>query len=132
MKKKKKPDSIVWDENKEEYIARLLPYGSDTSSPVIDVPNVAGFKKEGVDKASKQFNAELEDLKSKIKKFVKSASDTQFVYSSEFKFTPIVGETYHLYKDEKGNFLSLISPKDWDKEHIGSFRLNSDYKWDQV
>ena len=67
MKKKKKPDNVVWDENKEEYIARLLPYGSDTSSPVIDVPNVAGFKKEGVDKASKQFNAELEDLKSKIK-----------------------------------------------------------------
>ena len=62
MKKKKKPDNIVWDENKEEYIARLLPYGSDTSSPVIDVPNVAGLKKEGVDKASKQFNAELEDL----------------------------------------------------------------------
>ena len=49
MKKKKKPDNIVWDENKEEYIARLLPYGSDTSSPVIDVPNVAGFKIEGVE-----------------------------------------------------------------------------------
>jgi len=132
MKKKKKSDNIVWDENSEDYIARLLPYGSNNSSPVINIPNVAGFKKEGVEKSSKQFNAELVDLQNKIKKFVNSASDTQFVYSSEFKFTPIVGETYHLYKDNKGNFLSLISPKDWDKEHLGSFRLNSDYKWDRI
>ena len=100
---------IVWDENKEEYIARLLPYGSDTSSPVIDVPNVAGFKKEGVDKASKQFNAELEDLKSKIKKFYNSVmvrSDL-VIAGSNFIFSHI-NENYEKFFSQKKRKLLVI------------------------
>jgi hypothetical protein len=27
------------------------------------------------------------------------------------------------------NFLSLIGPNEWNKEHIGTFKLNSDKKW---
>ncbi|MFT5713611.1 MAG: hypothetical protein ACI9WT_000147, partial [Flavobacterium sp.] len=37
---------------------------------------------------------------------------------------------YHLYRDANGvNFLSLIGPLEWNKEHIGTFKLNSDKKW---
>jgi Protein of unknown function (DUF2452) len=35
-----------------------------------------------------------------------------------------------LYRGDDGiNFLSLISPQEWNKEHIGTFKLNSDKKW---
>lgn len=130
MKTAKKPDRVAWDEKSEAYISKLLPYATSNSSPVIHVPNVDAFKKKGVDKVTQQFQAELEDLQHKIKSFVDLASDTQMVYSAKFKFEPLVGETYHLYRDKKGeNFLSLIAPKDWSKEHLGSYRLNSDYKW---
>lgn len=130
MKTAKKPDRVAWDEKREAYISKLLPYATSNSSPVIHVPNVDAFKKKGVDKVTQQFQAELEDLQHKIKSFVDLASDTQMVYSAKFKFEPLVGETYHLYRDKKGeNFLSLIAPKDWSKEHLGSYRLNSDYKW---
>ena len=95
--KNKKPDKIVWDENQEKYVAKLLPYGSELNGPIIEVPNVDLFKKKGVDKVSKQFNAELVDLKKKITRFVKEASDTQKVYSAKFKFEPIIGEVYFLY-----------------------------------
>lgn len=130
--KKKKPDSVVWDEEQEEYIARLLPYASQSSGPVIKVPNVDAFKQKGVEKVSKQFQSELEELKGKIKDFVKTASDTQKVYTAKFKFEPLVGETYFLYEGEQEDYLSLIAPDQWKKKFLGAYRLSSEYKWERV
>lgn len=130
--KKKKPDSIVWDQDHESYIAKLLPYSSSLSGPVIEVPNIDAFKKKGVDKVSQQFQAELDDLQKKIKSFVSFAADTQKVYSARFKFEPIVGETYHLYQGKKEDFLSLIEPDQWTKKCLGTFRLSGDYKWERL
>ncbi len=132
MLKKKIPDQVVWDEAQEEYIARLLPYAAQASGPVIQIPNVDAFKQKGVEKVSKQLQSELEELQSKIKAFVKSASDTQKVYTAKFKFEPIVGETYFLYEGEDEDYLSLIAPDQWQKKFIGAFRLSSEYKWEQV
>lgn len=130
--KKKKPDQVVWNEEQEEYIARLLPYASQASGPVIKIPNVDAFKQKGVEKVSKQLQTELEELQGKIKKFVKSASDTQRVYTAKFKFEPLVGETYFLYKGDKEDYLSLIPPEQWKKKFIGAFKLSSEYKWERV
>jgi len=130
--KKKKPDQVVWNDEQEEYIARLLPYASQASGPVIKIPNVDAFKQKGVEKVSKQLQTELEELQDKIKKFVKSASDTQKVYTAKFKFEPLVGETYFLYKGDKEDYLSLIPPEQWKKNFIGAFRLSSEYKWERV
>ena len=123
---------MVWDETHETYFAKLLPYASSLSGPIIEVPNVDAFKKKGVDKVSKQFQAELTDLQEKIKSFVSLAADTQQVYSAHFKFEPIVGETYYLYQGLNNTFLSLIEPSQWKQEHLGTFRLNSDYKWERL
>jgi hypothetical protein len=120
--KKKKPDAVVWDENEESYIAKLLPYASNLSGPIIEVPNIDAFKKKGVDKVSKQFQAELQDLQDKIKSFVTIASETQRVYNSHFKFE---------YQGKSDAFLSLVEPSEWNQEHLGSYRLNSDYKWER-
>lgn len=130
--KNKKPDQVVWGPEQEDYIARLLPYASQASGPVIQVPNVDAFKQKGVEKVSKQLQTELEELQSKIKDFVKSASDTQKVYTAKFKFEPLVGETYFLYQGEKDAYLSLIAPDQWKKKFIGAFRLSSEYKWEEV
>jgi hypothetical protein len=130
--KKKKPDAVVWDETHETYFAKLLPYASSLSGPIIEVPNVDAFKKKGVDKVSKQFQAELTDLQEKIKSFVSLAADTQQVYNAHFKFEPIVGETYYLYQGLNNTFLSLIEPSQWKQKHLGTFRLNSDYKWERL
>ena len=89
-------------------------------------------KKNGIDKVSKKFQAELTDLQKKIKSFVTEATDTQEVYSAHFKFEPIVGETYFLYQGKKNTFLSLIEPVHWKKKHLGTFRLTSEYKWERL
>lgn len=132
MKKVKKPDSVVWDEEKNTYIAKLLPFASSLSGPVIEVPNVDAFKQKGVEKASKQFAAELNELQEKMRAFANLASDTQEVYRAHFKFEPIVGTVYHLYEGKDKNFLSLIRPEEWSKKHLGSFRLSADYKWERI
>ena len=90
------------------------------------------LKKKGIDKVSKQFQAELTDLQKKIKSFVSEAADTQKVYSANFKFEPVVGESYFLYQGEKNTFLSLIEPNQWKKKYLGTFRLNSEYKWERI
>lgn len=130
--KKKKPDQVVWDQEQEDYIARLLPYATQVNGPVIKIPNVDAFKQKGVEKVSKQLQIELEELQNKIKNFVKSASDTQKVYTAKFKFEPLVGEVYFLYQGEKEEYLSLIPPNQWKKKFLGAFRLSSEYKWEQV
>ena len=117
--KNKKPDKIVWDENQEKYVAKLLPYGSELNGPIIEVPNVDNFKKKGVDKVSKQFNAELIDLKKKITRFVKEASDTQKVYSAKFKFEPIVGEIYFYTSGKKKTIYRLYLLKIGKKSLLG-------------
>ncbi len=127
---KKKPDSVVWDEASDSYVAKLLPYASSVSGPLIEVPNVDAFKRKGVEKASKILSAELEELQQRIKDFVTQAGNTQRVYAATYKFEPIVGETYHLYEGESGDFLSIIPPNQWRKTHVGSFRLTSDFKWE--
>ncbi len=127
---KKKPDSVVWDEASDSYVAKLLPYASSVSGPLIEVPNVDAFKRKGVAKASKILSAELEELQQRIKDFVTEAGNTQRVYAATYKFEPIVGETYHLYEGESGDFLSIIPPNQWRKTHVGSFRLTSDFKWE--
>jgi hypothetical protein len=55
--KEKKSDAIVWDENHETYFAKLLPYATSPNGPIIEVPNVDSFKKKGINKVSKQFQA---------------------------------------------------------------------------
>lgn len=130
--KKKKPDQVVWDQEQEDYISRLLPYATQAIGPVIKIPNVDAFKQKGVEKVSKQLQTELEELQNKIKNFVKSASDTQKVYTAKFKFEPLVGEVYFLYQGEKEEYLSLIPPNQWKKKFLGAFRLSSEYKWEQV
>ena len=127
---KKKPDSVVWDEASDSYVAKLLPYASSVSGPLIEVPDVDAFKRKGVEKASKILSAELEELQQRIKDFVTEAGNTQRVYAATYKFEPIVGETYHLYEGESGDFLSIIPPNQWRKTHVGSFRLTSDFKWE--
>jgi len=49
------------------------------------------------------------------------------IYDSKFNFEPITGMNYHLYEKVDGSlFLSIIDPSDWNKKHLGSFKLDED------
>lgn len=128
-KEKKKPDLVVWDEEKG-YYANALTYGSNLSAPAIQMDDVAGWKQGQAQKANKVFVKKYNELKEEFKELVEEVNWNDLVYSSNYNFLPVIGETYYVYqKADKSLFLSLISPNEWNMEFIGSTRLESNNKW---
>jgi len=123
------PDNIVYSDEKG-YHANLLPYSTSVGAPVIKVDDVVSWKSRGISDVNKEFENKFNELKIQYQNLMQEYEWNELVYSSKFSFEPVIGEIYHLYRGEDGvNFLSLISPLEWNKEHIGTFKLNSDKKW---
>ena len=122
----KKPDNFA--ENKS-----LLPYGDSVSAPAIRPDNIDDWKLRGVNKVNKQIQTKFDELKEEFKQLIEEYQWNELVYQSKFGYEPIIGETYYLYVGDDGNpFLSLIIPNEWNREHIGSFKLNSEQKWIKI
>ena len=128
----KKPDNVVYSE-KDGYNASLLPYTTNVGAPAIQTEDVDLWKQRGVNKVNKQLETKFNELKEEYQRLVDEFRWNELVYTAKFAYEPIIGETYHLYVGNDGNvFLSLISPTEWDREHIGSFRLDSQQKWIKI
>lgn len=128
----KKPDNVVYSE-KDGYNASLLPYTTNVGAPAIQTEDVDLWKQRGVNKVNKQLETKFNELKEEYQRLVDEFRWNELVYTAKFAYEPVIGETYHLYAGNDGNvFLSLISPTEWDREHIGSFRLDSQQKWIKI
>jgi len=123
------PDNVVFTDDKG-YNASLLSYPTNVGAPVIQIDNLVSWKSRGISNVNKQFENKFNELKVQYESLMKEFELNELVYNSNFSFEPVIGEIYHLYRGEDGiNFLSLISPVEWNKEHLGTFQLNSDKKW---
>jgi hypothetical protein len=127
--KKVVPDNVVFTDDKG-YNASLLSYPTNVGAPVIHIDNLVSWKSRGISNVNKQFENKFNELKVQYESLMKEFELNELVYNSNFSFEPVIGEIYHLYRGEDGiNFLSLISPVEWNKEHLGTYQLNSDKKW---
>jgi hypothetical protein len=128
----KKPDLVVWSEERG-YYSKELTYGSSTSAPAIRLEDVGGWKQIQAQNANKIFTKKYEEIKNEFKRLVDEVSWNEFVYSSTYNFLPVIGETYYLYEKDDGNvFLSLIAPNEWRMKFLGATRLESNNKWIQL
>ncbi|WP_309614321.1 DUF2452 domain-containing protein [Flavobacterium sp.] len=126
---KERPDNIVFSDD-QGYNASLLPYATNVGAPVIKMDDLVSWKSRGISTVNKEFENKFNELKMQYQNLMNEYEWNELVYSSKFSFEPVIGEIYHLYVGDDGiNFLSLISPQEWNKEHIGTFKLNSDKKW---
>ena len=126
---KKKPDLVVWSEEKGYYPKELV-YGSNVGAPAIQLEDVGGSKQIQAQNANKIFTKKYEEIKDEFKKLVDEVSWNEFVYSATYNFLPVIGETYYLYEKKDGNpFLSLIAPSEWSMKFLGATRLESNNKW---
>ncbi len=126
---KDKPDNIVYSDEKG-YHASILPYATNVGAPLIKIDDLVSWKSRGISNVNKEFENKFNELKIQYQNLIEEFEWNELVYSSRFSFEPVIGEVYHLYRGDDGiNFLSLISPNEWNKEHIGTFKLNSDKKW---
>lgn len=125
----KKPDNVVYSETKG-YNANILPYSTSVGAPMIQMDDVVSWKRQGINRVNKEFESKFNELKLQYENLMQEYEWNELVYNAKISFEPVVGEMYHLYRNSNGeNFLSLVAPHEWNKEHIGTFRLNSDKKW---
>ena len=133
MKKKKKPDLVVFNEETQEYDGALRPYGSSVGSPVIKPLDTSTWRNDGIKRVNNQFKSKFEEIRSQYEELIQHFNYNDLVYNSKFSFEPTMGKTYHLYKDKKEeSFLSIISPDQCSFNYIGSFRLTTDKMWIKV
>lgn len=127
--KNERPDNVVYTDEKG-YHANVLTYSTNVGAPVIRIDDVVAWKSRGIATVNKELENKFNELKTQYENLMKEYEWNELVYSAKFSFEPVIGEIYHLYRGDDGvNFLSLIAPKEWNKEHLGTFKLNSDKKW---
>lgn len=133
MGSKKKPDNIVFDEQNQRYDSALKPYATNVGGPVITTTDTIAWKNRNIHKVNKQINAKYLELKVEYDAMMAQFQYNNLVYNAKFNFEPLVGSTYHLYRDkQKQPFLSIITPHECNFDHIGSFRLNADQMWERL
>lgn len=127
--KNERPDNVVYSDEKG-YHANVLTYSTNVGAPVIRIDDIVAWKSRGIATVNKELESKFNELKIQYENLMKEYEWNELVYGAKFSFEPVVGEIYHLYRGDDGvNFLSLISPREWNKEHLGTFKLNSDKKW---
>ena len=123
---KNKPDQVADNPS-------TLPYASNVGAPAIKPSNLTSFKQEKLVKTNKYFSSRYEEIKEEYKKLMESYEWNQLIYNCSFSFKPEKGEIYHLYqRNDQNLFLSIIGPTEWNEIYIGSFRLDSNDKWEKV
>jgi hypothetical protein len=124
MEEKKLPDSFVVDRYKKTYPTEI---GSQVFVP----DEIELFKIEKTNRLKHHFISKFEEIKNEYAKMMEAININERIYSSKYNFQPIVGQVYYLYVKDVEDFLSIISPSEWNNkfELVGSFKLQTDGMW---
>ncbi len=134
-KNKKKPDSVVFDPDRNLYDSFLKPYSTSISGPKIELPEVALFKSNSLAKANHKFSKRAEEIKEQIQSLMDEFVDNQIIWESQMSFEPYVGiEVYVYNRNSSEKFVSLISPEQWNNKFdcFGKFKLDTDFSWRRI
>lgn len=126
IKVEEKPDNVADNPG-------LLPYGSNVGAPAIKVEDINSWKINKVHKLNKNYEDKFKELQEEYNVMMEEFFWNDLIYSSQFSFEPVVGETYHLYKNKDDKFfLSLIEPNNWKRKCLGSFKFNNENKFIKI
>ncbi len=127
------PDQVVFNEETERYDASIKPYASNVGAPAISVVDSISWKQVSAGKANAQLKSSFDELKAEYNKLLQKLEINELVYNAKFSFEPIVGNTYHLYRNGANSpFLSILSPQECNFDYISSFRLSADRLWEAI
>lgn len=111
-----------------------LSYGISSSAPASIKPvDIETWKTTVEPTFRNYFTEEYNSLIRQYEELVKKYHVNKLVYESQIGFKPAIGHIYHLYQRSNGTrFLSLVSPETTSWHHIGSYRMTSQYSWEQI
>ena len=124
----KKPDNVVYDHKNEVYDAFRKPYATSFSSKSFNEEKLKNFKSD----TQKYFKTKFIEIKETYDSLLQEIEWSTIIENANCNFNPDVGKTYYLYKGEQNNFLSIIKPKEWEAEHLGSYKLTSKRTWKKI
>lgn len=129
----KKPDTVVFNEDTQQYDAALKPYATSVGAPVITTTDTIAWKNRSINKLNHKVQTRFQEIKDQYEQLMNEFEYNSLIYSAKFSFEPIIGQTYHLYARDNGeNFLSIIAPDQCRFDALGSFQLNADQIWEKV
>ena len=125
--------SYMSEPNHPDWKKSTLPYGISTLDPKITITDITTTKNNIKINVNKKVTSKLQELKDEFDKVSELFDVNKKVLEAEFRFKPIIGETYHLYQNKEGvDFLSMIAPNEWNQKFLFSVRFNSDLIWELV
>ena len=83
-----------------------------------------------------QIYEQMQLLADQAKKLQDRKNISEFIYTAEMRFDPLINHIYHLYQKENGSYLlSLIAPSQWGRSGasftwIATVKLLADHTWD--
>ena len=83
--------------------------------------------------SAEQIMEQMEILVSRAKKIQERKRISTKIYASKIGFEPIVKGIYYLYLKDDGQFISMISPKEWGRkkfDYIAQIQLDYDHTWE--
>lgn len=113
--------------------AAYMPYPVSTLSPRIVPTDLTTFKSRGVSGIQKDTSLRIQALHAEYVQVVDNFNWNKLIYESEFRFEPVIGETYHLYASTSGTGfqLSMIEPEKWPgRTFIATCRLGLEGRWE--
>ena len=124
---------------------KFAPVPLHVGSALIRPEDKGKIKTNAIDTMERQARQQIEMLRrqadaimEEVRQIEERISVSYDIYQAEMKFTPQIGETYHLYlKKDDSKLLSMISPTEWGKsfpyeKHISSVRLLADKTWEVI
>ena len=124
---KKLPDSYVPDRYVKTYPTEI---GSQPFVP----DNIDLFKLDKTQNLKHHYVKKFDEIKSEYEKLMNEIQVNERVYKSNYNFVPVVGYSYFLYYDGIKEFLSIITPKEWNNRYdfLGEYVLQSDGRWLEI
>ncbi|MDA8886491.1 DUF2452 domain-containing protein [Bacteroidia bacterium] len=122
--------------------AKFSPIPLIVSSPVIKAENKGKIKASAVETMQKQANQQIAMLRKQADTIMQQVREIEArlqvsygIYEAEMKFTPKIGENYHLYEKDGGKILSFISPDEWGERmpydsFLATVHLLADRTWE--
>lgn len=132
-------------DNKPSYYtgeAKFSPIPLTVSSPMIKAENKGKIKASAVETMQKQANQQIAMLKKQADTIMAQVREIEArlqvsygIYEAEMKFTPKIGELYHLYEKDEQKILSFISPDEWGERmpydaFLATVLLLADRTWE--
>ncbi len=136
---------IDLDKEKEKItdLPGLIAYAHTVGGALIKPEDKGQIKGQAMgamqDQTSRQFDQIFEQMRTLLdqaNQLKKRVEVSERIYQTDIGFTPVIGQTYHLYTRENDkDFLSLIAPKEWGRskkwvDYLGTVRLLSDHTWE--